>query len=178
MNTDLADKFGNLVSRVLGFVAGRYAGQVPSGGEDTQAETDLHALVNATLAELDAAHRRSEVRRAADRVRALWDIANAYVANEAPWTVAKTDPERAALVTRTALGLVRLSAVVAEPFVPQTARKVLELFGEKNDPAWPFNAREALRIDHTTTFARPEPLFAKIPAEWALTQRERFSGTV
>jgi len=177
VNTDLADKFGNLVSRVLGFVAGRYGGSVPEGGAEGPAETALRHDVATALREIDDAHRKAEIRRAADRVRALWDIANAYVANEAPWTLAKTDPERASIVTRNAIALVRLSALVAEPFVPSSAREVLGLFGEHGQPRWPTADDDVLAVDPDLVFERPQPVFAKIPEEWAHEQRRRFAGT-
>lgn len=176
VNTDLADKFGNLVSRVLGFVAGRYSGTIPAGGLDDIPEKELLAAVETILADLAAAHRAAEIRRAADRVRALWDLANGYVANQAPWKLAKTDPDRAAVVTRRAVGLVRLAALVAEPFVPKAAGAVLALF-DQTETRWPSDASAALHVPHGLTFVRPDPLFAKIPDGWAAEQQKRFAGS-
>ena len=46
------------------------------------------------------------MRKAAQALRALWVLGNEYLQEAAPWTAIKTDPERAAVIVRTALNLV------------------------------------------------------------------------
>jgi methionyl-tRNA synthetase len=111
-------------------------------------------------------------------VRSIWDLAKADVANEARWSLLKDDLGRAAVVTRTAVGLVRIAALVAEPFVPSTASLALSLLGETERPSWPGDAASALAVRSDVLIARPAPLVRKIDAEWAETQRKRFSGAV
>lgn len=175
VNTDLADKFGNLVSRVLGFTASRY-------GEIPDVKPDPAPNATAELAEhlkaIEAHHRQCEIRKTADRVRSLWDLANAYVANAAPWTINKTDPEQAAAITRTALGFVRAAAVVAWPFIPASAEKVLSLLGEEKPPTWTTSPTEVLKVTPGTIITKPEPLFHKLDDTWVETQTLRFKGTV
>ncbi|MFN3461513.1 MAG: RadC family protein, partial [Oceanibaculum sp.] len=43
----------------------------------------------------------------------------------APWTVHKTDPEAAAAMVRLGLNLIRLYAVLSEPFIPDASAKML-----------------------------------------------------
>jgi methionyl-tRNA synthetase len=86
---------------------------------------------------LRAHHEALEFRRAAAETRAIWARANAYV-QEAPWTAVKASPEQAAVATRTALNLVRLSASVAWSIVPTLAGRVLASLGSVDPlPAWP-----------------------------------------
>ena len=175
VNADLADNFGNLVSRVFGFVASRYKGSIPQDGEDGLPEIQLLETLDRLTSELWSSHQHVEIRRSADRVREIWNIANAYVANQKPWSLFNSDPERASVVTRKALGLVRLSALVAEPFIPSSTRKVLSLLGTRTNPC--FNGIEdALQIPADIIVERHDPIFAKISQDWIETQRHTFSG--
>lgn len=177
VNSDLADKIGNLTSRVLGFVASRYDGAVPQAGHDGPAENDLHIRLGEVLSSIETAHRAVQIRRATDATRGLWDIANAYVAEQAPWTLARTDPERAATVVRKSLGLVRASALAAYAFTPQLARTILGLLGEDQIPSWTTDPHQALRIREDVEITRPSPLVAKLDDAWVEEQTVRFSGS-
>lgn len=176
VNADLADKLGNLVSRVLGLIASKFDGKIPPVGEEGADEEVLRNSLHDLLEKLEAAHRDLELRRAADTVRAIWDLANSYVAAQAPWQLIKTDPERAAIVLRTALGLVRISATVAYPFVPALASKILTLLGEDDIPVWTTKSEEALAIKPDVVIQRPAPLVAKLDSGWVAEQTQRFAG--
>ena len=66
-----------------------------------------------------------EFRRAAAETRALWVLANGYFQEQAPWTTFKSDPERAAVATRTALNLLTICAVVSWSIIPTLTSRVL-----------------------------------------------------
>ena len=176
VNSDLADKYGNLVSRVLGFVASRYDGVVPEVSTPTEAEHALLERLDGLLGALRASHDEAALRRAADVVRTIWDVANAYVAEQAPWSLVKTDPERAATVVASAVGLVRLAAVASHVFVPGLSTRVLALLGEEGDPSWPVTAADGLRLVEGLRVTRPSPLVAKLDDAWVEQQVARFSG--
>jgi methionyl-tRNA synthetase len=117
-----------------------------------------------------------EVRKAAAELRAIWVVGNEYLQAAAPWTVVKTDPERAQAMIRLALNLIRVYAVISSPFIPDASQTMMASLGS-DDWTWPTDMGEALGalpVGHT--FAVPENLFRKITdeerAEWQL----RFSG--
>jgi methionyl-tRNA synthetase len=167
VNKDLADVFGNLVQRVVRFAQIAFEGRVPDSGEPGAIERAVAADVAGHVARLRSHHEAREFRRAAAETRALWARANAYVQEAAPWTALRTDPPRAALATRTALNLVRLSATVAWSIVPGLAARVLRLLGDPPTDATP---RWPDKIDGTTLGKIPnvphsipaEPLVAKV----------------
>lgn len=178
VNHDLADSFGNLVHRVLSFTTARYGGVVPEGGEPGEPEHRLAAALDRHLADLSAHHRALALRRAAAEVRAIWRLANAYLAEQAPWTAIRTDPGRAAVVLRTGIALVRVAAVAAWAFIPDAAGRVLQALGTAEAvPPWPESAAAALRrIAAGQRVSAPPILFAKFPPGWAETQRRIFAG--
>jgi methionyl-tRNA synthetase len=140
VNKDLAHVFGNLVNRCLAFVAARFDGVVPAGGAEGASETALAERLGRHLHQLREAHLSLHTRRAAAETRVIWSTANAYLAAEAPWSVIKVDRTRAAVVTRTAVNLVRLAAILAWPFIPSSAERVLQSLGEF-EPVPPFPDR-------------------------------------
>ena len=52
-------------------------------------------------------------------------VGNEYLQSAAPWTAIRTDPARAAAITRFAFNLIRLYAVLSRPFLPDAADAML-----------------------------------------------------
>jgi methionyl-tRNA synthetase len=179
VNKDLADVFGNLVNRLVRFSAQAFGGRVPGGGNPGEREHALSAEIGTRVARLRAHHEALEFRQAAAETRAVWARANAYVQETAPWTAISSDPTRAAVVTRTALNLVRLSAVLAWSIVPTLAGKVLSALGEDAPiPPWPAQAGSGLGLDlHAGEQIGPiGPLVAKLDAADVARLSQRFAG--
>jgi methionyl-tRNA synthetase len=179
VNKDLADVFGNLVNRVVCFSAQAFGGRVPSGGNAGEREHALAAEIGTRVARLRTHHEALEFRQAAAETRAVWARANAYVQETAPWTAINSDPARAAVVTRTALNLVRLSAVLAWSIVPALAGKVLSALGEDAPiPPWPAQAGSGLALG--LPVGRPigpiGPLVAKLGVADVARLSQRFAG--
>ena len=109
-------------------------------------------------------------------LRAIWVAGNEYLQSAAPWTVHKTDPESAAAIVRLSLNLVRLYAILSEPFIPDAAAQMLRDMGT-TESSWPgavAQALEVLPVGHA--FAVPEVLFRKISDEEREDWAKRFSG--
>jgi methionyl-tRNA synthetase len=160
------------------FAETRFDGVVPAGGEPGPLEQKLYTDVSARLEDITAQFEAIEIRKMAQGLRALWVLGNEYLQEAAPWTAIKTDPDRAAVVVRTALNLVGLFARVSAPVIPFSAEKIAEGVGEPYPPSWPSldAAAELARIEPGRPIRTPEVLFAKIEdtqvAEWT----ERFAG--
>ena len=63
-------------------------------------------------------------------LNAVWAVvadANRYFAGEAPWALAKTDPTRQGTVLYVTAEVIRQVAILAQPFVPGSAAKLLDL---------------------------------------------------
>lgn len=177
VNHDLADTFGNLVNRVLAFVANRYDGIVPAAGTSGDPESVLAATLSRHLATLRSHQNERSLRKAADDVRAIWSTANAYLTVEAPWLHIVKNPDRAAIVVRTSVNLLALSATVAWPFIPAAAEQVLRALGSTAKPSWPSSTANALGlIEGGREVSVPPLLFEKISTEWVEANRTKFAG--
>ncbi len=132
---ELADKLGNFINRVV-VLSHKYAGLEP---DDTEAGTSAGARVaserKTTSPEppyLSLFRRIGEniahyqfKQAAADFVElATWG--NTYLQDQAPWTIAKENPEdpRIATIMRTCLELSVVLSIAAAPFIPFTAAKL------------------------------------------------------
>jgi len=164
VNKDLADTFGNLVNRCLAFAHATFGATVPGGGTPGPREHQLASDLENGLRQLRDHHDALSFRQAAQGVRAIWRLANGYLAETAPWSLVKSDRTRAAVVVRTGINLVRTAAIVAWPFIPNAASRVLHALGDEAAiPPWASNGEEALQaIAVGQQFRVPPPLFPRV----------------
>jgi methionyl-tRNA synthetase len=174
-NADLADGIGNLTNRILSFCAANFDGRVPEQGEPGEVESQLAQVVETAVAACAGHFDAIRLRRACESLRALWSLCDRYFALQAPWSVIRDDRNRAAKATRTAINLLRLSAVVASPVLPHTARRITDALGETLPNAWPANVAEWLGKPGGSPVALPGAIFPRLPAHWASGVASRFS---
>ncbi len=176
VNKDLADVLGNFVSRITKFCAAKFGPAVPTGGtHDERARALIEELENRVRAYED--HMQAmDIRKAATELRGIWVAGNEYLQSAAPWTVFKTDPDAAAAITRLSLNLIRLYAVLSEPFIPDAAANMLAGM-QTTDRAWPGDISAALAtLSPGHAFTVPEVLFRKITDEEREEWAARFAG--
>jgi methionyl-tRNA synthetase len=176
VNKDLADVLGNLVSRVTKFARSKFGDGVPAGGDYGPLEHALIADLGARIRDYESFMDAIEVRKAAAELRAIWVAGNEYLQAAAPWTAVKTDPDRAAAITRLGLNLIRLYAILARPFIPDAAQAMMQAMGS-SDWTWPDSLPATLRaLSPGAPFSVPENLFRKITDEERADWQTRFSG--
>ena len=176
VNKDLADVLGNLVSRVTKFCRSKFGEVVPEGGAPGPREDKLIADLSEKLRSYEHLMQAMEVRKSAAELRALWVLGNEYLQEAAPWSTFKTDPDTAAAQVRLALNLIRLYAVVSQPFIPDAAQAMMAAMGS-DDWSWPDDVAQGLgTLQAGHGFATPEVLFAKITDEQREDWQTRFAG--
>lgn len=178
VNKDLADNLGNFVNRILKFANSRFKGEVPAGGSAGEAEAQLEADCTAAIATLEQHLTAMEFRKAAEALCALWTLGNQYIDVQAPWALFKTDKERAAVVIRTCINLIRVYAIAAAPFIPATAEVLFDALGvDPADRATPYaKAVDFAAIPAGQPFHVPPPLFQKIDDDQLAEWKAQFGG--
>ena len=63
-------------------------------------------------------------------------IGNKYLADEEPWKIIKEDPERVKTVIFISLHIASVLAIVSEPFIPFTSKKIKNILNFNNDSNW------------------------------------------
>ena len=122
-----------------------------------------------------------EYRKALVELRAIWVEGNNYLTAAAPWTVIKEDKDKAAMILRLALNVIRMYAVLSAPVIPETAEKMLALLNlDAKDTAWVDAgnlAAELRKLPAGHAFNVPEqPLFQKISPEAVENLCKRYGG--
>ena len=176
VNKDLADVLGNLVSRVTKFAVAKFGATVPGAGAFGPQEAAVIADLGRRIVEYAALMEAMEVRKAAAELRGIWVVGNEYLQSAAPWTVVKTDPDRAQAMVRLALNLIRVYAVLSRPFIPDASAAMMAAMGS-DDWSWPEDITAALRtLPAGQAFTVPENLFRKITDEERADWQTRFAG--
>ncbi len=175
-NKDLADVLGNLVSRVTKFGRSKFGEVVPDGGTFGDREALLISELEARIRTYEALMEAMEVRKAATELRTIWVAGNEYLQSAAPWSVVKTDPDRAGAMVRLALNLIRVYAVLSRPFIPDAAATMMDAMGS-TDWTWPDDLSAALTtLPPGHAYSVPDVMFRKITDEERTDWQARFSG--
>ena len=155
---DLADGFGNLVSRSLAMIGKYRDGVVPSSTETTPLDEAGRRAAAAYARAMDAL----DLRGGAEAAWALVSTANLYIQQVAPWTLAKEGKiaELDATLAALARALYRL-AVFASPFVPGKAQVLWAALGSQGEVSGASWTTIDVPVIAGATVAKPEILFPK-----------------
>ena len=182
INKDLADVLGNFVNRVTKFCVARFNGKVPGEGAYGDEEKALIADLDRRVAQYTDYLEQAEFRKAMGELRAIWVAGNEYLTRAAPWTLIKSDRDKAAVGVRMGLNLVRLFAPLAWPVMPDMARKIheaiLPVAYVNGAIAWPSKpmAEELDSLKADMPINPPDVLIAKIADEQVEELKIRFGG--
>jgi methionyl-tRNA synthetase len=169
-NGDLANGYGNLVSRVVNMVHKYFGGVVPETGLETPAEVALRDSAQRTITEFSPAF---DDLNFSDALKLLWSLVaetDGYLTANAPWKkpADRSDADHAALQARvlaTAAEAIRVITALVYPVLPDAAAKVWRQLGqgEIEDAAKAsFLTRLAWGgLKAGTRFAEPAPLFPR-----------------
>ena len=169
LNADLANNFGNLVSRTLAMQRRYFDGEVQPLGPLSDDDRDLVKAFETAIAEVPAFTDQLQFHRALESLWRAIDQANKYVVTTAPFKLAKEDATRprAGAVLHHLLEGLYVSAVLLGPFLPETSARLLGLLdlpaGSTLDGDWRWGG--ALANGHRTQ--QPEILFPRIDTEKA-----------
>ncbi|MGD0419859.1 MAG: methionine--tRNA ligase [Xanthobacteraceae bacterium] len=136
VNADLANDLGNLAQRSLTMVARNFGGVLPKPATLSATDQAILAAADAMIGKARDAMATQQLHQVLNAVWAVVADANRYFAGEAPWALAKTDPQRQGTVLYVTAEVLRQIAILALPFTPASAEKLLDFLavpaGERN----------------------------------------------
>jgi methionyl-tRNA synthetase len=121
INSDLVGKYVNIASRCANFITKRFDGKLA----DTLDAPELFERFADAADEIAEHYEQRRFAQAIRQIMALADEANAYVAERAPWQMAKEPGREAELqqVCTTALSLFAQLTIYLKPVLPETAAR-------------------------------------------------------
>ena len=134
INTDLANDFGNLVSRTVAMIDKYFEGAVPAPADTpaSQFDAELKELALSVGNEAAACLEKMDFPNALAAIWKLISRANKYIDETAPWVLAKDESQRAVLgtVLYNLMESIRISTILLAPFMPLVPGKVAEQTGQ------------------------------------------------
>ena len=126
-NSELVAIYGNFINRVMVLTQKYYNGKVPAMGKlnaaDQTALTKMKEFPSLMEKEIEHYHFRAY----SQEVMNLARLGNKYLADQEPWKLIKTDPERVETIMFTALQIAAGLSILSEPLLPFTAQKMMNM---------------------------------------------------
>jgi len=130
-NNELAAVYGNFINRVVVLTNKYYNGIIPSPNEFTEVDEQTLAELKAYPAVISSSIERYRFREAQNELMNVARLGNKYLADEEPWKMVKENPERVKTQMFVALQIASALAILSEPFLPFTAKKLCNILNIK-----------------------------------------------
>jgi methionyl-tRNA synthetase len=114
-------------------VAKQFGGKLPEPGAFSSNDKAILAAADDMIGSAREAMKTQALHQVLNGVWSVVADANRYFAGEAPWALAKTDPVRQGTVLYVTAEVIRQIAILAQPFMPQSAKKLLDLIAVPDD---------------------------------------------
>ncbi len=172
INSDLANVYGNLVSRTVAMSNKYFEGNVEDKKAYEPVDDELKALVCSAYKKMAVKMDELKISDALDEVFAIFRRANKYIDETTPWLLAKdeTKKDRLATVLYNLVESIIVGTTLLTPFIPDTCNKVFEVL--KTSPRVledieKFGLLGSVKLDNA-----PVQLFPRLDAKVVLEKSE------
>ena len=176
-NNELAAIFGNFINRVVVLTNKYYEGVVPTPNEFSEVDEATLTELKAYPAVISSSIERYRFREALGELMNVARLGNKYLADEEPWKMVKTDPERVKTQMYVALQIATALRVLCEPFLPFTAEKLNKMLKIDTKLNWNEVVTNSDLILAGHKIGEGEILFAQIEDEQIQKQIDKLEAT-
>ena len=167
INSDLANGFGNLVSRTVAMVIKYFDGTLPAEKASGEFGSELIAECEGLRAKVDEYMDKTQLQNALAEIFKVVSRANKYIDETAPWVLAKDEANkpRLAAVLYNLLETIRITSALLSPFMPTTMPEVWKQIGAAEDDVTYENAGKFGVLPADVTVNKGAVLFPRIDTE-------------
>jgi methionyl-tRNA synthetase len=181
-NNELVAIFGNFINRVTVLTHKYYDGVTPSEGTLSQIDIKTLETVRAYPAVIESSIERYRFREAQQELMNVARLGNKYLADQEPWKTIKTDEQRTKTVMFVALQIASALAILSEPFLPHTSKKLKKMLHinsreTQNGLQWSDVATKQTLIAPGHTINTNELLFSKIEESQIQAQMDKLAAS-
>ena len=185
-NNELVAIFGNFINRVVVLTHKYYDGAVPEASEYLEVDTATLKELKAYPAVIESSIERYRFREAQMELMNVARLGNKYLADEEPWKTIKTDADRTKTVMYVALQIASALAILSEPFLPFTSKKLSTMLninsmedalGNRVVNSWKDVAVKTNLLPSGHTIGKGELLFSKIEDEQIQVQLDKLEAS-
>ncbi len=177
LNSDLANTLGNLVNRTISMTNKYFGGVVENRGAAEPVDEELRAVA---LAAPERVSKKMDDLRVADAITEIFTLfkrCNKYIDETMPWALAKDESksDRLATVLYNLTESISIGAALLEPFMPETAEKILAQLNAKKRTLEEMT-QYGLYESGTKVTDKPEILFARLDVKEVLAKAEEIKA--
>ena len=175
-NNELAAIYGNFINRVVVLTHKYYDGIVPQPNEFSEVDEQTLAELKAYPAVISSSIERYRFREAQGELMNVARLGNKYLADEEPWKMIKTHPERVKTQMYVALQIATALGVLSEPFLPFTANKMVNML-QTESINWDNVSKSSKLLKPGHKIGQGEILFAQIDDAEIQKQIDKLEAT-
>lgn len=131
-NNELVAILGNFVNRAVVLTQKYFDNKIPQRSKITEQDNQALASLKEGPGRIASSIEAFRFREATANLMDLARVGNKYLAETEPWKLAKTDMDRVGTILNVALQIAASLAIVTEPFLPFTSKKLKAMLGLKD----------------------------------------------
>ncbi|MCF8296242.1 MAG: methionine--tRNA ligase [Saprospiraceae bacterium] len=174
-NNELLAVYGNFVNRTLVLTQKYFDGKVPEITELKELDKQAIDELKQFPARIEKSLENYRFREALNELMNLARLGNKYLTETEPWKIFKIDPERVKTILNIALQISANLAVLGEPFLPFTSKKLFGMLAIE-PLTWEHGGDEKL-LKEGSQLNKPDFLFSKIEDEEIEFQVQKLQNT-
>ena len=175
VNSELADIMGNFVNRTLVLTNKYYEGKVPVAGAYTPEDAQIIAQIKEIPNRISKLAYAYKLREAQAEMMQFARIGNKYLADNEPWKLVKTDPERVQTIMHLALQITANLQIACQLFLPASAEKLSKMLNASWAHFSDLGRTDLLAAGHQ--IGEVQILFAKIEETLVETEVAKLKAT-